>query len=115
MKELLERLYTELRYYGPNDKFNKEFYLTLTENIIKELQPHGTWRAETDEEEPNPMFKWVVCSACNGKSNTTYKFCPNCGADMLNETKPRIYIQRSERSVNWEPIKSPLHTGDHSQ
>ena len=45
----------------------------------------GTWHLETDTEEPNPMFKLVVCSACEGKSNTTYKFCPNCGADMRGE------------------------------
>jgi hypothetical protein len=37
MDELLERLYTELRCYGPNDKFNKGFYLTLTERVMKEL------------------------------------------------------------------------------
>lgn len=43
---------------------------------------YGTWRLETDEEEPNPMFKFVVCSACNEKSNTKYKYCPHCGAKM---------------------------------
>lgn len=37
MNELLERLYTELRHYGPNDTFNKGFYLTLTERVLKEL------------------------------------------------------------------------------
>lgn len=43
---------------------------------------HGRWRLETDEEEPNPMFKLVVCSACNDKANGTYNYCPNCGAKM---------------------------------
>lgn len=43
---------------------------------------YGTWRIESDEEEANPMFKFVVCSACSEKSNTTYKYCPNCGAKM---------------------------------
>ena len=43
---------------------------------------YGTWQLETDEEEPNPMFKFVICSACKGKSNTIYKYCPNCGANM---------------------------------
>jgi hypothetical protein len=38
MNELLEKLYSELRHYGPNDKFNKGFYLTLTERVIKELE-----------------------------------------------------------------------------
>ncbi len=37
MNELLEKLYSELRHYGPNDKFNKGFYLTLTERVMKEL------------------------------------------------------------------------------
>ncbi len=43
---------------------------------------YGTWNLEPDEEMPDPMFKHVVCSACKGKSNTTYKFCPCCGAKM---------------------------------
>ena len=45
----------------------------------------GTWRLETDEEEPNPMFKHVVCSNCGGTSGTTFKFCPNCGTKMFKE------------------------------
>ena len=43
---------------------------------------HGTWSLESDEEMPNLMFKLVICSACGGKANGTYNFCPNCGADM---------------------------------
>ncbi len=43
MNELLERLYAELRHFGPNDKFNKGFYLTLTEKIMKDME------AEKDE------------------------------------------------------------------
>jgi rubrerythrin len=43
---------------------------------------HATWRLETDEEEPNPMFKLVVCSACNKTANDTYDYCPSCGAKM---------------------------------
>lgn len=43
---------------------------------------NGSWFLEPDEEEPNPMFKHVVCTACGGKSNTTYKYCPNCGIKM---------------------------------
>ena len=43
---------------------------------------HGRWRIETDEEEPHPMFKLVVCSACKEKANGTYNYCPNCGAKM---------------------------------
>lgn len=43
---------------------------------------HGKWRLETNEEEPDPMFKLVVCSNCNLKANYTYFYCPNCGAKM---------------------------------
>ena len=46
---------------------------------------HGEWTLETDEEMPNPMFKLVVCSVCNGKANSTYHYCPNCGAKMDKE------------------------------
>ena len=42
----------------------------------------GTWRLETDAEEANPMFKCVVCSACNKTANKPYKYCPECGAKM---------------------------------
>ena len=42
----------------------------------------GHWVLETDEEEPNPMFKLVRCSSCEYKANHTYKFCPSCGAKM---------------------------------
>lgn len=45
----------------------------------------GRWVLETDEEEPNPMFKLVKCSSCEGKANHTYKFCPSCGAKMINK------------------------------
>lgn len=37
MNELLEKLYRELRHLGPHDTFNKGFYLTLTERVMKEL------------------------------------------------------------------------------
>ena len=37
---------------------------------------HGIWRIETDEEEPNFMFKLVVCSCCGLTANHTYNFCP---------------------------------------
>lgn len=46
----------------------------------------GRWVLESDEEEPNPMFKLVKCSACGDKANHTYKFCPNCGAKMRSDT-----------------------------
>ena len=43
---------------------------------------HGRWRIETDEEEPNIMFKFVACSTCNRKTNMKYAYCPHCGAKM---------------------------------
>lgn len=42
----------------------------------------GKWRLETDEEMPDHMFKLVVCTWCNEKANSTYKFCPHCGKLM---------------------------------
>jgi hypothetical protein len=50
---------------------------------------HGEWALETDEEMPNPMFKLVVCSVCNGKANGTYHYCPHCGAKMDGTPKER--------------------------
>lgn len=37
-KRLFEKLCVEFRHYGPEDKFNKEFYLTATEKIMLKLQ-----------------------------------------------------------------------------
>ena len=45
----------------------------------------GNWVLESDEEEPNPMFKLVKCSTCGNKANHTYKFCPHCGAKMRSD------------------------------
>ena len=44
----------------------------------------GKWRMETDEEEPNPMFKLPVCCVCE-KTGGMSVFCPNCGADMRGD------------------------------
>ena len=54
-------------------------------DVILEPRRLGHWTAETDEEEPNPMFKHVVCSVCGGTSGTTFKYCPCCGAKMFKE------------------------------
>ena len=68
-----------------NYDFPAVFAEGLAEFLIDEeyrLIKYGTWRAETDDEEPNPMFKLVRCSSCEYKANHTYKFCPSCGAKM---------------------------------
>ena len=36
-RKMQERLYEELRMYGPKDKFNKEFFLSKTDEITEEL------------------------------------------------------------------------------
>ena len=36
-RKMRERLHEELRMYGPKDKFNKEFFLTKTDEIANEL------------------------------------------------------------------------------
>jgi hypothetical protein len=43
---------------------------------------HGRWRLETDIEEPNPMFKLVVCCVCGKTASDMGNYCPNCGAKM---------------------------------
>lgn len=63
--------------HTPEDAINR---------ISKLASKQATWRLETDEECPNPMFKLVVCSECNKAANNTYKFCPNCGCDMTGLT-----------------------------
>ena len=71
-----------------NYDFPATFAEGLAEFLIDEeyrLIKHGTWRVETDEEEPNPMFKHVVCSVCGGTSGTAFKYCPHCGAKMVKE------------------------------
>ena len=37
LKEFVEKLHTELRMYGQDDKFNKAKFLTLVESIVKEM------------------------------------------------------------------------------
>ena len=71
-----------------NYDFPAVFAEGLAEFLIDEeyrLIKYGTWRAETDDEEPNPMFKHAVCSVCNGTSGTAFKYCPHCGAKMVKE------------------------------
>ena len=38
VKEFVERLYTELRVYGVNDKFNKSKFLTVVDDVAKEMK-----------------------------------------------------------------------------
>lgn len=57
-------------------------FLVANDVIVRE---HARWRIESDDEEPNPMFKLVVCSACGSKAGETYNYCPNCGARMDGE------------------------------
>ena len=61
-------------------------YTQLPDDQIPDITSRtGRWVLESDEEEPNPMFKLVKCSACGDKANHTYKFCPNCGAKMRSD------------------------------
>ena len=68
-----------------NHRFEHEHFLrliALAPDADVEPVVHGRWRLETDEEEPNLMFKLVVCSACGKTANGMYNYCPNCGAKM---------------------------------
>lgn len=118
--ELVDRV-IESKNYNPHENplqrqnhiaEHRHFITMIDAMKAEEVVParYGTWRLETDEEESNPMFKFVVCSACNEKSNTAYKYCPNCGAKMITPIK-----LRPDRPGDWEPKEFPLHTGQHSQ
>jgi DNA-directed RNA polymerase subunit RPC12/RpoP len=118
--ELVDRVIESKNYNQHENPLQRQNHVAEHRHFIhmidsmkaEEVVParYGTWRLETDEEEPNPMFKFVVCSACNEKSNTTYKYCPNCGAKMITPIK-----HRPDKPVDWESTESPLHTGQHSQ
>ena len=79
----------------PDEGLVKEAIITAREDSISTIKilpaadvvsvKHGKWRLETDAEQPNPMFKLVVCSNCNSKANHTYPYCPYCGANNLSE------------------------------
>ena len=90
--ELVNRVIESMNYNPHNNSLQRQnhvaehrHFITMIETMLSEdMVParYGTWSAELDENESNPMFKHVVCSACKGKANTTYKFCPCCGAKM---------------------------------
>lgn len=118
--ELVDRVIKSKNYNPHENPLQRQNHIAEHRHFIhmidsikaEEVVParYGTWRLETDEEELNPMFKFVVCSACNEKANTTYKFCPNCGAKIITPIK-----LRSDKLGDWGPMESPLHTGRHSQ
>ena len=56
-----------------------ETAIAIVEHKFKTVG-EGEWILETNEEEPNPMFKLVVCSKCGSKANHTYPYCPHCGS-----------------------------------
>jgi hypothetical protein len=62
-------------------------FCTCGAKMVNTTFSRGTWRIETDEEEPNFMFKLVVCSECGKTANSTYDFCPNCGTEMFTGEK----------------------------
>lgn len=90
--ELLDRVIESKNYNPHENRLQRQNHIAEHRHFItmidamksEEVVPakYGTWQLETDEEEPNHMFKLVVCSVCNKKSHTTYNYCPNCGAKM---------------------------------
>lgn len=63
-------------------------YDTEHKEIKYEKVKRSHWRLETDEEEPNPLFKSIVCCNCNrcvGAVNleTDYIYCPYCGSKNI--------------------------------
>ena len=91
---LLERLgYNGLMNLPPVEYYRE----VVTKFPAADVAPviHGEWRIETDAEEPNPMFKLVVCSNCNSKANHTYPYCPYCGAINLPEEIKQKLIENA--------------------
>lgn len=118
--ELVDRV-IESKNYNPHENplqrqnhiaEHRHFIHMIDSMKVEEVVParYGSWSPEPDEEMPDPMFKHVVCSACSEKSNTTYKYCPNCGAKMITPIK-----LRPDKSRDWEPKESPLHAERYSQ
>lgn len=68
----------------PGPISREELGISVKNNIkVKQIVSH--WRLETDKEEPNPLFKNIVCCNCNrcvGAVNleTDYIYCPYCGS-----------------------------------
>lgn len=89
--ELTSKVIESMHYNPHNNSLQRQSHVAEHRHFIhmidsmktEEVVPvrYGTWQLETDEE-ASPMFKLVICSACSGKSNNTYKYCPNCGAKM---------------------------------
>lgn len=42
----------------------------------QEKRAHWIERFNTEE-------KWLMCENCHGESDDAYKYCPNCGAKMV--------------------------------
>lgn len=90
--ELVDRVIESMNYNPHNNPLQSQNHIAEHRHFIHMIDSikaedviparYGTWSPEPDEEMPDLMFKHVVCSACKGKANTTYKFCPNCGAKM---------------------------------
>ena len=89
------------RYYG------KEIAAGNVEDLCTRFSANkeATWRLETDEECPDPMFKLVECSNCKKLANSTYNFCPNCGSRMIRFIKENVKLETTEA---WEQLEFPV-------
>ena len=48
-----------------------------------EERPQGEWIIDKGEYIDNQIYKTAFrCSLCCGKFNSSYNYCPNCGAKM---------------------------------
>ena len=92
VNKILEKLSNEPAYYHTGETFfagvsavEMELICLPKSEVRKAV--HGSWRLETDEEMPDPLFKLVVCSECGKTTNDTFPFCPYCGAIMDQKLK----------------------------
>lgn len=71
---------------GNNAEWAKEIIRRTKLADVQEVR-YGCWQLESDEDMLDPMFKLVVCSACERKANEPYSYCPHCGASMVDGIK----------------------------
>lgn len=69
----------------PGPISREELGISPKKNNKKVKRTVSKWRLETDEEEPNPLFKNIICCNCGravGANNlsTDYIYCPYCGS-----------------------------------
>ena len=68
-----------------NEVFNSSEFRDFVDKIANVIQPQGEWIRDKGEYIDCQIYKVAFrCSLCCGKFNSSYNYCPNCGAKMKN-------------------------------